>query len=109
MKKTSAELQRLLLEAFERIDGEVFRKDWGYGTPSPRKLIREGLRIARQCIEEVPLGEAAYLEAILRSLKAARDRQDACGVSDDGWNDEDGYILAGIADMVREVEKLRSL
>jgi hypothetical protein len=105
---TAAEIQRLLLEAIERIDGEIFRKHWGYETPSPRKLIREGLAIARRCVQAVPLTEGDYVEAVLRSLQNARDRQDACGVSDDGWRDVDGYILAGIWDAYREAEKLKS-
>ncbi|HXX95288.1 MAG TPA: hypothetical protein VEN81_16820 [Planctomycetota bacterium] len=109
MAKPAAELQRLLLEAIDRIDDQVFRRDWGYELPSPGKLIREGLSIARRAIQEVPLAEPAYLERVLQALKAARDRQDACGVSDDGWRDEDGYILSGLGDARREAEKLRSL
>jgi hypothetical protein len=102
------ELRRRLLAAIDEIDTQVFRRNWGYETPSPGKLIREGLRIAEHAIKEVPLTAPSYLDAVLQALKAARDRQDASGISDDGWRDEDGYILAGIADAVREVEKLRT-
>jgi hypothetical protein len=107
LEKESAEVKRLLLDALERMDDQVIRKNWGNETPSPKKLIREGLSIARRAIEEVPLSAPSYFDAVLRALQAARDRQDACGVSDDGWRDENGYILSGIAEAVREVERLR--
>ncbi|MCC6738343.1 MAG: hypothetical protein IT452_04810 [Planctomycetia bacterium] len=101
------ELQRRLLAALERIEGEVLRQNRGYDRPDPGKLIREGLRIARRCVEGVPLAEADYLGAVARALEEARRQQDACGLSDDGWKDEDGYITSGIGDALREVEKLR--
>jgi hypothetical protein len=108
MPTDPTEVQHLLLAAIDRIHDEVFRKNWGDNRPSPGKLIREGLSIARRCILEVSLGEPAYIEAVLKSLTLAHDRQDACGISDDGWKDEDGYILSGIGDARREAEKLRS-
>lgn len=101
------ELKGRLLSALERIEGEVLRRNRGYERPDPGKLIREGLRIARRSIEGVALSEDDYLGAVARALEEARRQQDACGLSDDGWKDEDGYITSGIADALREVEKLR--
>ena len=108
MPREPAELRRLLLEAIERIDTQVFRRNWGYETPSPGKLIREGLSIARRTVTDLPAEGTDYLDRVLNALEEARDRQDTCGVSNDGWKDEDGYILSGIRDACREAEKLRS-
>jgi hypothetical protein len=108
MAKDSSEQRRLLLAAIDRIDNEVFRKNYGYQIPSPGKLIREGLSIARRCVEGVALGEPDYPGAVLKALVVAHDKQDAAGVSDDGWKDEDGYILSGIWSVYREAEKLGS-
>jgi len=102
-----ADLQRLLLEALDRISVEVFRKDWGYDTPSPGKLIREGHAIARAAILDVPTSEPDYLDRVSAALDAARERQEACGISNDGWEDKHGYIVSGIQDARREIEKLR--
>ena len=98
-----------LLGAIDRFRGEALRKNWGTDRPSPGKLIREGLGMAQRCVEAVPLNDLDYLGTVLKSLKQARDQQDACGISDDGWRDEDGYITGGIMSVYREAEKLKGL
>lgn len=104
----ASKLQRRLLAALDRVSAEVSRKDWGYETPSPRKLICEGHAIARAAILDVPARGSDYLDRVLTALESARERQDACGISNDSWEDIDGYIVSGINDALREAEKLRN-
>jgi hypothetical protein len=106
MTTESPDLQGKLLQAVEKLWADALSKDWGTMTPSPGKLVREGLSIARDAIQSVPVTTPKYQEAVLEALKAARDKQDAVGISDDGWKDEDGYITGGITSVYREVEKL---
>ena len=104
---TAAELRERLLEAVDRRRRDVLAKSWGYERPDPGKLIREGLGIAERCIEAVPLAEQGYLDAVIAALHAAKDRERASGISDDGWADEDGWILGGIGGVIADAEALR--
>ena len=100
-------LRARLLEAVDRRRGEVLAKFWGYELPDRGKLIREGLRIAERVIKAVPVTEPAWLDAVIKALVDAKAKQDACGISDDCWEDKDGYILSGIAAVIGDAEKLR--
>jgi hypothetical protein len=102
-------LRSLLLAAADRHRGDVLAKNYGYVRPDPGKLIREGLAIARSIVESArPAPDpAAWLDALADALTAAHDTQDADGTSADCWDDEDGYILAGINDVRRDVDRLR--
>ena len=108
MSRDPVHLQQMLLATLDEISFQVFRKNRGYDTPSPGKLIREGHAIAHTAILEVPAIGPDYLDRVLAALDVARDRQEACGISNDGWEDKNGYITSGIEDARREVEKLRA-
>ncbi len=100
------ELRRRLLEAVDRRRGEVLAKNWGYERPDPGKLVREGLSIAERCIKAVPVTDPAWLATVIKALTDAKSKQDACGISDDGWDDEDGWILGGIASVIGDAQKM---
>ena len=104
------EARTRLLEACDREVGEVLKKDYGYQRPDPGKLIREGIHASRRVIEALVPGTdlRSYLDEVGRRLEALKERHRQNPISDDGWNDEDGYILGGISAIQRALEKLKA-
>ena len=106
---TPEEVRALLLEVCDHHWKEVLKKDYGTQRPDPGKLIREGIRKARGVIELTPVGAGVreYLVAVAGGLEALKERCRRDPISDDGWNDEDGYILGGISTIQRAIEERR--
>ncbi len=104
------EARKRLLEACDREVGEVLRKDYGYQRPDPGKLIREGIHAARRVIEALAPGSdlPTYLAEVGRLLEALKERCRQNPISNDGWDDEDGYILGGISAIQRSLEELKA-
>ncbi len=100
-------LRRRLLDAVDRRRGEVLSRDYGTERPDPGKLIREGLSIAERVIRAVPITDPAWLDTVIKALIDAKAKQSASGISDDGWHDEDGWILGGISGVIGDAQKLR--
>ena len=98
----------MLLAVCESHDTKVFMRDYGSALPNRGKLIREGLRSARQAIQGTPCGDhlPAWLAAVQKGLESMKERYRKDPDSDDGWHDEDGDILGGLSTMQREVQKL---
>ena len=46
-----------------------------------------------------------YLAAVRAKVEARRAFYDANPTSDDGWNDEDGYILGGIRPVLNAIDE----
>jgi hypothetical protein len=97
---------RLLGICDERYKTERW-KDRGAGSPNPSKLIAEGIRSARAAVEGVPLSAdvAQYLAAVQDRLAAVRDEHRKNPTSEEGWTDEDGWILGGLATIAGEVDR----
>ena len=105
---TSQEFRSALLKFCDEEYGRVRRKDYGYMTPDPGKLIREGLRAATSAVESAPLIDdpARYLESVRQAVEKIRQQYLDNPISDDGWDDEDGYILGGIRSVLNALEEL---
>ena len=99
-----------LLRACDEESAKVLRQDRGTGTPDSGKLIREGIRAARRAIEETPAEWSVeeYLARVLARLDAEAARLRADPVSEDGWRDEDGWIVGGLNTLRGAVERRRS-
>ncbi len=109
MESAEAVRMRLLRFCDELYKTERW-KDRGSGSPNPSKLIGEGIRSARAAIEGVPLSPdvAGYLTAVQERLGAAREEHRKNPTSEEGWNDEDGYILGGMTTVANEVDRERA-
>jgi hypothetical protein len=105
-----AAARTLLLEACDRLRREVLAQDYGVSLPPRGKLIREGLRNAREMLESLPAEQPArdYLAAARRILTRLLERKTADPISEDGWRDEDGAVTGGIASVLREVARLEA-
>src|SRR5688572_12546590 len=95
----SADIRNRLLQACDDEYPKARGTDRGSTYPDPSKLIGEGIALGRRAIEATPLDPdpvryLASLQSRLEDLRAAR-RGDS--TTTDGHDDEDGYVLGGLA------------
>jgi hypothetical protein len=101
------ELRNRLLKRCDEIYAQERWKNRGSVRPDPSKLIGEGIRAGRSAIEETPLQDdrTRYLTDIKERVQQVQAKVRTMPVSEDGYDDEDGYILGGISTVLREVEQ----
>jgi hypothetical protein len=92
------DIRAALLKTCDEHYSRVFWQDRGGGLPDSGKLIREGIRAARKVIEEMPAEGTppAYLAALKGRIEAVADTYRLTPCSQDGWHDEDSWIVGGI-------------
>jgi hypothetical protein len=101
----SQEARERLLKRCDEIYTEERWKNRGDFRPNPSKLIGEGIRAGRKIIEAVPLEEdkPRYLAALKAQIEAMKSHYRQNPFSEDGDDDEDGYILSGLGTVLREI------
>jgi hypothetical protein len=101
------DIRAALLKICDEHYSRVFWQDRGGGLPDTGKLIREGIRAAQKVIEETPAEGAlrTYLTALRGRIEAVADRYRLTPYSQDGWHDEDSWIVGGINTIRNEVKK----
>jgi hypothetical protein len=99
-----------LLRRCDEIHKEERMKDRGYARPDPGKLIVEGVYAARKAIEAAPLDpdRPRYLADLKARVEEVKAKYRSNPVSEDGYDDQDGYILGGLSTVLREIEKEES-
>ena len=95
-----------LLSRCDVLYAEERRKDRGVVRPNPSKLIAEGIRAGRSAIEATSLDVDAsrYFRALKERIEDLKAGYRSRPWSEDGDNDEDGWILGGLSTVLREVE-----
>ena len=103
----SEDIRKRLLKS---CDDEYHKARWtdrGSTYPDPSKLIGEGIAAGRGAIEATPLDPdpVRYLASLERRLEELRAARRADATTTDGHDDEDGYVLGGLATVARLIER----
>lgn len=103
----SEDLRNRLLQACDEEYRKARSTDRGSTYPDPSKLIGEGIAAGRGAIETTPLDPdpVRYLASLQSRLEALRAARRANSTTTDGHDDEDGYVLGGLATVARLMER----